>query len=219
MLLLVAAALLLSSNWLVYVLAVVGDQVLDASLGYFLCPLVLVALGVLVLGERLSPLRLAAVALAAAGVLLLIVGLGVVPRIALFLAVSFGLYGLLRKRLPVGPVAGLFLECLLTLPLAVLLLAGLALRGGLAFPTGAIGPDLLLLAAGAVTIAPLLLFGLGARRLPLTTVGLLQYIAPSLMLLEGVWLFGEPLSAWRLASFALIWAALALSTADGLRRR
>jgi chloramphenicol-sensitive protein RarD len=219
MLLLALAALLLAANWLVYVLAVIGGQVLDASLGYFMCPLVMVALGVTVLRERPSGLLLVAVGLAAVAVLVQIVGLGVVPRIALFLAVSFGLYGLLRKRIPVGAVAGLFLECLLVLPFAVLLLAWLAGRHGLAFPTGGTGTDLLLLAAGAVTVAPLLLFGLGARRLSLTTVGLLQYIAPSLIFLEGAFLFGEPLSAWRLTSFALIWAALALSTIDGLRRR
>lgn len=218
MLPLVAAALLLAGNWLVYVLAVIGGQVLDASLGYFLCPLVMVALGVLVLGERPTGLLLAAVALAALAVLLLMVGLGVVPRVALFLAVSFGLYGLLRKRLPVGAVAGLFLECLLTLPLALLYLGWLAVGPGLAFPTGGRATDLLLLAAGVVTVAPLLLFGIGARRLTLTTVGLLQYIAPSLIFIEGAWLFGEPLSPWRLVSFALIWLALALATLDGLRR-
>jgi chloramphenicol-sensitive protein RarD len=163
-------------------------------------------------------LQIAAVALVAAALALLVVGLGVVPKVALFLAVSFGLYGLIRKRAAVGAVVGLLIECVLTLPLALALLLWVGLGGGIAFPTGRPGLDLLVMASGAITVAPLVLFGYGARRLPLTTVGLLQYIAPSMIFIEGVWLFGEPLSAWRLAAFSLIWAALALYTADGWRQ-
>lgn len=217
--LLLPAALLLFGNWLAYVLAVTGGHMLDASLGYFMCPLVMVALGVFVLREPLTPLQLAAIALVVAAIALLIVALGVVPKLALFLAVSFGLYGLIRKRAPVGAVVGLLIECLLTLPLALALLLWIGLGDdGLAVPSGRIGLDLLVLASGAITVAPLVLFGYGARRLPLTTVGLLQYIAPSMIFIEGVWLFGEAMSLWRLVAFSMIWAALALYTVDGWRR-
>jgi chloramphenicol-sensitive protein RarD len=216
--LLAAAALMLCGNWLFYVIAVTGGHVLDASLGYFMCPLVMVALGVAVLGERLRPLQIVAVALAATAVLAAVVLAGVVPKIALFLAVTFGIYGLLRKRVAVGPVVGLFVECLITLPIAVAVLAWQGSIGSVGFPTGATGVDLLVCAAGLVTVAPLLMFGYAARRLQLSTLGLLQYIAPSVIFIEGVVLFGEPLPLWRLLSFLLIWAGLALYTIDGVVR-
>lgn len=216
---LAVTTLLVSTNWLGYVLAVTGGQVLDASLGYFLCPLVNVALGVLVLKERLSPAQAGAVALACLAVVLLVWQSGVVPRVALFLAVTFGLYGLLRKRLPVDAATGLLLECVLALPLA----AGIALwleatGGGLRSPDAGAWTWALLLASGPVTVGPLLLFAMGARRLPLATMGLLQYVAPTMLFLQGVLLFGEPMDPWRLAAFALIWLALALYTADGAIR-
>lgn len=216
--LLLPAALLLFGNWFAYVLAVTGGHALDASLGYFMCPLVMVALGVVALGERLNRVQTVAVALVVLAIVVLVAAAGVIPKIALFLAVSFGIYGLLRKRAAVGAVVGLLIECLLTLPLALTLLLWVAQRDGLGFPSGRTGLDLLVLASGAVTVAPLVLFGYGARRLRLSTVGLLQYIAPSMIFVEAVWLFGEPLSPWRLAAFGLIWAALALYTLDGLRR-
>lgn len=208
---------LIGANWLVYVLAVTSGQVLDASLGYFMCPLVTVLLAVVILKERLRPAQLVAVALVAAAVLMLVLALGVVPRIALFLAVTFGLYGLLRKRLPVPPAVALFLECALLLPLALLLLPWLAHSGGLVTPGERPWSFFLLAMAGVVTVGPLLLFGLGAHRLRLSTVGLLQYITPSMLFLEGVVFFHEPLSAWRLLAFALIWAALALYSLDSWR--
>ena len=211
-------SLLVSTNWLVYVLAVTGDQVLDASLGYFLCPLVNVALGVLVLKERLSPAQAGAVALAGFAVLLLVWQGGVVPKVALFLALSFGVYGLLRKRLPVDAATGLLVECLLALPLAAAIAAWLAYTGGLRSPGADARTWALLLLSGFVTVGPLLLFAMGAKRLPLATLGLLQYIAPTMLFLQGVLLFGEPLDPWRLAAFALIWLALAAYTADGVRR-
>lgn len=214
---LLATTLLIATNWFAYVLAVTGGQVLDASLGYFMCPLVSVLLGVVFLKERLTRAQVVAVALAAAAVVMLVVALGVVPRMALFLAVSFGLYGLLRKRLPVGPTAALFLECVLLLPVALALLAWFAATGALVGPAADPRTFLLLTLAGVVTVGPLLLFGLGAHRLRLSTVGLLQYITPSMLFLEGVLWFGEPLDPWRLAAFALIWAALALYTAEGWR--
>lgn len=214
---LLATTALIATNWLAYVIAVTGGQVLDASLGYFLCPLVSVALGVLVLKERLTKGQVAAVALAASAVLMLIIKLGVVPKMALFLAVSFGLYGLLKKRLPVGPQAALFLECALLLPVAAGIAGWLWLTRGLVGPGQPVTFGLLLL-AGVITVVPLLLFGMGAKRLRLSTVGLLQYIAPTMLFVEGVVWFGEPLNPWRLAAFALIWLALALYTGDGWLR-
>ncbi len=210
--------LLIAANWLVYVLAVTGGQVLDASLGYFLCPIVSVALGVIVLKERLTPWQLAAVGLATLAVGLLIVELGIVPKLALFLAVSFGLYGLCRKQLPVDPLTALFLECALLLPLAVVVAIWLAATGGLRGGVGE-GTTLFLLSlSGIVTVGPLLLYGMGGKRLRLSTVGLLQYIAPTLLFIEGVVWFGEPLSRWQLVAFGMIWAALVVYTLDGMLR-
>jgi chloramphenicol-sensitive protein RarD len=215
---LAVTTVLISANWLVYVLAVTGGQVLDASLGYFLCPLVNVALGVVVLKERLTAAQTAAVALAAGAVLVPVWQLGAVPKVALFLAVSFGVYGMLRKRLAVDAATGLLVECVLALPLS----AGIALWLGASGELRSPGADgwtwVLLLLSGFVTAGPLLLFTMGARRMPLATLGLLQYIAPSMLFLEGALVFGEPVEPPRLAAFVLIWAALALYTADGALR-
>ena len=215
---LAATTLLIATNWLIYVLAVTGGNVLDASLGYFLCPLVNVAFGVLVLKERLTKGQLAAVALAASAVVLLIAGLGIVPKIALFLAISFGLYGLLRKRLPVDPLSALFLECALLLPVALVIAVWLAADGTLRSAEGEPVTLLLLALSGVITVGPLLLFGLGAKRLRLTTIGVLQYIAPTMLFLEGALWFGEPLNPWRLTAFVMIWGALAIYTLDGVLR-
>lgn len=215
---LAVTTLLISVNWVVYVAAVNGGHVQDASLGYFLGPLISVALAVVVLKERLSRVQLAAVLLAAAAVLNLIVQLRVVPMAALFMGVSFSLYGLLRKRLAVGPVPGLFLECLLALPLALVVLAWLAADGSLVFPAPMATTNLLLLLGGAFTVGPLLCFNIGAKRVGLATIGLMQYIAPTMLFVESVLLFGEPLSRWRLVTFIVIWTALALYTADSLLR-
>lgn len=214
---LLGTTLLIATNWFAYVVAVTGGQVLDASLGYFMCPLVSVALGVVVLKERLSPLQVAAVAMVAGAVAMIVVASGVVPRMALFLAVSFGLYGLFRKQLPVAPLAALTIECGLLLPVAALVAIWLALSGGLTGPAGDPVAFGLLLLAGAVTVGPLLLFGLGAQRLRLSTVGLLQYIAPTMLFLEGAFWFGEPLDPWRLGAFAVIWGALVVYSADNWR--
>jgi chloramphenicol-sensitive protein RarD len=211
-------ALIILANWFVYVLAVVSGQVLDASLGYFLGPLVSVALGVIVLRERLSRVQAAAIALAALAVANLMWQLGVVPKIALFLGVSFSVYGLIRKRLPVSPATGLLVECLLTLPVAVATFVWLGSTTGLAFGRQGAWIDLLLLASGVATAGPLLLFNLGAKRVDYATIGVMQYIAPTMLFAESVLVFGEPLSFWRLVTFALIWAALALYTGDALLR-
>ena len=213
-----ATTVLIAANWFVYVLAVTSGNVLDASLGYFLCPLVNVALGVAFLKERLSPAQIAAVALASAAVLLLIVMLGVVPKIALFLAISFGLYGLARKRLPVDPVTALFLECALLVPAGIAIALWLGLGGQLRTLEGDPWTLVLLALSGIVTVGPLLLFGMGAKRLRLSTIGILQYIAPSMLFVEGVLWFGEPLNPWRLVAFVLIWTALVVYTVDGVLR-
>lgn len=211
-----ASALLLSANWLVYVWAVSAGRIVDASLGYFINPLVNVLLGVWVLGERPRPLQWAAVGVAGAGVAWLVLGAGEWPWIALVLALTFGLYGLLRKTAPLGAAEGLGLETLMQAPLALALIGWWAWQG-----TGAMRADdpatsLWLLAAGPFTAIPLLLFAAGARRVTLATLGLLQYLGPTLQFLIGVAVYGEPFSASRAAGFALIWAALALYTAESV---
>lgn len=217
-----ASGLLLTANWLVYVWAVNSGHVIESSLGYFLVPLVNVALGRFVLHEQLRPGQWLAIALAAAGVTLQLVQLGRLPWIALALAATFGTYGLLRKRSELGPLTGLTVETLLLMPLAAGFLLWRAAAG-----TGALGhaPALtqgLILCAGVVTAVPLLLFAYGARRLRLTTLGLLQYAAPTVQLALGVWVYRETFDRARAQSFGLIWIALALYTADALwqqRRR
>jgi chloramphenicol-sensitive protein RarD len=209
---------LVASNWFAYVLAVTSGNVLDASLGYFLCPLVNVALGVLVLKERLTPAQIAAVTLAALAVILLIVTLGIVPKLALFLAISFGLYGLARKRLAVDPTTALFLECALLIPAGIAVVLWLRLADSLRTPEGDAWTLFLLSLSGIVTVGPLLLFGMGAKRLRLSTVGILQYIAPTMLFVESVLWFGEPLNPWRLVAFALIWGALVIYSADSILR-
>jgi len=211
------SALLLWCNWLVYVYAAQSGHVVEASLGYFINPLVNVLLGVLVLRERLRAVQWVAVGLAAAGVAWLTWQAGRLPWIALVLACSFGLYGLMRKTAELGALEGLTLENLLLAPLVVPALwwwtvtrDGVLLQGA----TPLLG---WLLLAGPLTAAPLLLFAAGARRLPLATLGLVQYISPTLQLLLGVWIFHEPFGGARLVGFALIWAGLALVSAHALR--
>ncbi len=209
-------ALLTGSNWLVFVWSVDAGRVLEAALGYFINPLVSVLLGRLCLGERLRPLQRLAVAVAAAGVAWRVWELGSLPWIPLFLAGSFGLYGLLRKRAPVDAVRGLFVETLIVAPLAAAWLLWQAQRGALGFGADPL-IDALLPLAGVLTAIPLMLFAFGARRLPLATVGFLQYIAPSINLLVAVFVFGEPFDRAQLLSFGLIWTALAIYTVDLLR--
>ncbi len=212
------SALLLGGNWLLYVWAVNNGRVLDASLGYFINPLVNVLLGFVVLHERPRPLQWAAVALAAGGVLWLAVGAGHVPWVSLLLAASFGFYGLLRKTAPLGAIEGLALETLLLAPLAAAALLWLGASGQGHFLQGDGRTDVLLLAAGPATAIPLLLFAYGARRVTLATLGLLQYLGPSIQFVLAVFLYHEPLGASRGVGFALIWAALALYSAESLRR-
>lgn len=213
LLLLVLSAMLIGMNWLVYIWAVNTGHLVQTSLGYFINPLVNVGLGVLVLGEGLRALQLVACALAAAGVLVLVVAGGQVPWIALTLAFSFGLYGLIRKTVPVDALVGFCVEALLLLAPALAYLVTLEAAGPGSVPEAGLGLVLLLL-TGPSTAFPLIWFAEAARRLKLSTLGLLQYLSPSCTLLLGTLLFGEPFSSADAAAFAAIWTALALSSAD-----
>ncbi len=211
------SALLLAGNWLLYVWAVNAGRVLDASLGYFINPLVNVLLGFAVLHERPRPLQWAAVALAALGVLWLALGVGHVPWISLVLAASFGLYGLLRKTASLGAVEGLALETLLLAPLAVGGLVWLALQDQGHFGQPPWSDSLWLLLAGPFTAVPLLLFASAARRVSLATLGLMQYVSPSIQFFLGVFLYQEPFNTGRGIGFLLIWTALAIYSAESWR--
>jgi chloramphenicol-sensitive protein RarD len=215
---LVASATLISLNWLVYVWAVAHDHVIDSSLGYFINPLLSVVLGVMVLGERLNRPQQVAVGLAVIGVLHLAVVAGRPPWIALALAATFGLYGLIRKVVVVDAVPGLATETLLLTPFALAWLVWLEWRGIGALGRAAPHVSALLVGSGLITALPLALFAYGARRIPLSTVGLVQYIGPTLQFLTGVWLFREPFSRERAVGFVFIWTALAIYAGDGLWR-
>ncbi len=215
---LAGSATLISINWLIYVWAVNNDHVVDASLGYFINPLLNVVLGVFVLHERLSRAQWLAVGLAAAGVLYLAVVTGRPPWIALSLAASFGLYGLMRKVVAVESVPGLATETLLLSPFALALLVWVESQGTGAFGHASAGVNALLVGSGLVTALPLALFAFGARLIPLSTLGLLQYVGPTLQFLIGVFVFHEPFPAARAVGFVMIWSALAIYAADGLWR-
>ena len=204
-------ALLIAINWGLYIYAVETRQVLQASLGYFMTPLVNVALGMLVLRETMHRLQAAAVGLAAVAILIQLLLLGELPWISLGLAFSFGTYGLLRKQVPLDGLSGLFVETLLLLPLALLTLAWLV-QVDLSHFLGETRTTLLLIASGVITALPLLAFAGAARRLRLATLGFLMYINPTIQFGIALLVFGEPLTAVQLATFALIWTALALYT-------
>lgn len=212
------SAALISGNWLVYVWAVAEHRVIEASLGYYINPLVFIAFGVAFLGERLSRLQAAAVALAAIGVASLVIGAGAFPWISLVLAASFSSYGLVRKTTPVGAMPGLFVETALLAPFAAVFVLYLVATGGSHFSNGDVGADALLVFAGPATVIPLVLFALAARRLPLTVMGFLQYIGPTLQLMLGLY-FGEPFTRAHMIAFSLIWAALALVSVDAVLRQ
>ena len=211
-------ATLISINWLVYVWAVTHSHVVDTSLGYYINPLVNVLLGVIVLRERLNRAQWTAIGLAALAVLYLALLAGRPPWIAGTLAVSFSLYGFVRKVISVEALPGLTTETLLLMPLAVGYLAWCQWAGSGALTTQGAGVAALLIGSGLVTAIPLFLFAYGARLLPYSTVGVLQYIAPSLQLLCGVVLYRESFGPARAAGFALIWAALLIYAVDGLWR-
>jgi chloramphenicol-sensitive protein RarD len=215
---LLGSAALISTNWLIYVWAVGTGRVVDSSLGYFVNPLVNVLLGVLVLEERLNRAQWVSVAFGAAGVAWLTVSTGRLPWVALTLAVTFGCYGLIRKVIAVEPVAGLAAETLLLTPLGLAWLWREHLVGAGAFGGASLLRSAWLLAGGLVTAVPLAFFSFGARRIPYSTVGVAQYISPSIQLALGVFLFGEAFPPARAVGFAFIWTALAIYAGDGLLR-
>ncbi len=214
---LVLAGSLLAVNWYTFIWAVNHGFVVESSLGYFITPLLSVALGVVLLGERLRRAQWLAVGLAAAGVLYLTFGYGEVPRIALILAFSFGLYGYIKKRVRLHPFESLAAEmAALFLPASGYLFFLLG-RQQAVFGYGGLPMSLLLVSTGVVTAIPLLLFAGAAQRIPLSVLGLLQYIAPTLHFLLGVFLYHEPFTTQRLLGFAAVWLALLVFTADNLR--
>jgi chloramphenicol-sensitive protein RarD len=212
---LLLSSLLIALNWLTFIYAVAHGQVVQSSLGYFINPLLSVLLGVVFLRERLRPYQILSIALAVAGVLILTSLVGQIPWIALTLALTFALYGLVRKLTPVDSLMSLAVETLLLMPVA------LAYLGYLATTAKATGSGLgtigLLMLAGPVTTVPLLLFGSAARRMRLSTMGILQYLTPTLQMALAVFTFQEPISVVQIASFACIWTAIAIYTADSFQ--
>jgi len=213
---LAVTALLISCNWLAYVWAIVHDHVMAASLGYYLNPLVNVLLGVLLLKEQLSRLQWGAVALAGAGVAVLAAGAASALWISLTLALSFSLYGLLRKITPVDAIEGLTVETLLLAPLALAWLIWLDGQGNAVFGIDP-GTDALIILSGVVTATPLLLFNAAAKRLSYSVLGFLQYVSPSIQLLLAVLLYDEQVAPAHMICFALIWSALLLFAVEGFR--
>jgi chloramphenicol-sensitive protein RarD len=213
--LLAASAALISTNWLVYIWAVNAEHVVDASLGYFVNPLVSVVLGVVFLREPLSRRRLVAVALAGAGVLALVVRAGQAPWIALSLALTFGVYGLIRKRVAVDPTVGLFAEVAVLAPVALAYLAYVGASGSSHFGVGALKTTLLA-SSGVVTALPLIWFAVGVRRLRLATVGILQYLNPTVQFSIAVLVFGERLTPGHRLAFGCIWAGLAIYSSEAV---
>lgn len=214
---LAVSGLLVACNWLIFIWAVAHDRVLESSLGYFINPLLNVALGVLILGERLRRAQWLAIALAALGVANLVLRHGQIPWVAISLAATFGLYGLMRKQIAVKALAGLFVETMLLLPVAAGYLVYLGLAGLGQFGTRGIAFDGLLALAGVFTALPLILFAAAARRLPLSTLGQLQYTVPTGHFLLAVVAFGEPFTAVHGVTFGCIWVALALYAWDSFR--
>ncbi|MBI4404840.1 MAG: EamA family transporter RarD [Deltaproteobacteria bacterium] len=213
------SAVLIASNWLTYIWAISVHRALETSLGYFINPIVSIILGMLILKERLKPIQLTAVIIALIAVAILTISYGSFPWIAFTLAFTFGFYGLVRKLLAVDPMNGLFVESLLLFPLAVAALLFMNHQGSLAYLSNGSMVTALLTLAGIVTVIPLWLFVVAAKRLNLSTVGFLQYIAPTLQFLIAVFVFKEPFTSLHLLVFGLIWFALALYSLDSIIRR
>ncbi len=211
-----ASALLLSANWFLYIWAINNDRIVDASLGYFMTPLVSVFLGFLLLKERMRAVQWFAIACAGVGVAWLSIQTGHPPWIALVLASTFGMYGLLRKTAALGALEGLSLETMILFPFALAYLSYLMWQGQSAFLQETSYTQSLLIAAGPITAIPLLMFAAAARRIPLATLGLMQYISPTIQLFIGVWLYNEQFSHERLLGFLGIWLGLLIYSADSL---
>lgn len=216
MLRLVLATLLLGGNWWLFIWAVNNNHILDASLGYYINPLLNVAIGMLFFGERMRRMQLVAIALAVTGVLIQIVSFGSVPWVALILAFSFAIYGAIRKRLPVDSITGLWLETLILLPAVLVYMLGFAESTSSNLMLNSWSLNALLVAAGVVTTVPLLCFTAAAQRIRYSTLGFFQYIGPSLMFILAVLVYDEPLAADKLVTFVIIWTALAIYSVDSL---
>ncbi|WP_447471805.1 EamA family transporter RarD [Vibrio harveyi] len=217
MMFLVSTAILVGANWLIFIWAVNSNHMLDASLGYYINPLINVLLGMVFLGERLRTLQWFAVVLAACGVLVQLIVFGSVPVVAIALAMSFGFYGLLRKKVSVEAQTGLFIETLVMLPAAAIYLLFIASSPTSNMLDNPMQLNTLLIAAGVITTLPLLCFTGAATRLKLSTLGFFQYIGPSLMFLLAVLIYGEPFTNDKAITFAFIWGALVVFSFDGLR--
>ncbi|MFM8597417.1 MAG: EamA family transporter RarD [Mycobacterium sp.] len=217
-LLLACASALISANWLIYVYAVNADHAVDAAFGYFINPLVSVLLGVFIFGERLNRAQSVALLIALGAIVLLSAGVSGPPLIALGLAVSFALYGAVKKVVPVDPQVSVGVEAAFAAPVAAVYLVGLHHGGHAHFIGYGPGQIALLLLCGPVTAVPLLMFAAAARRLPLVTLGVMQYLTPSMLMAWGVLVGHEPMSATRWVGFALIWTALAVFSTDALSR-
>lgn len=208
-----------SVNWGVYLYAIQSGQTMSAALGYYINPLFSVLLGALVLREKLSPVQWASVGLAGLAVVVLTVEAGQVPVLSLALTVSWGIYALLKRALPIGPNQGFTLEVMLLAPFGLIYLGWLASQGEMVFGATGAADVLLLLGCGVVTAVPLMLYANGAKRLRLTTIALMQYIAPTFVFLIAVFIFDEPFDGGKMIAFPMIWAGLALYSADLWRRR
>jgi chloramphenicol-sensitive protein RarD len=212
------ASLLISINWFVYIFAVNSNHIVEASLGYFINPLVAVLLGVFVLGEKMNAWQAISFVVAGIGVVYMTLSLGTFPWIALILALSFGFYGLSKKLIKVDSILGLLLETLFIVPFALLFLAYLGVNGQQSFATGSLKDDLFLIGSGIATALPLLWFGIGAQKIPLYLVGFLQYIAPTISLLLGVLIYGESFTKDHAVTFTFIWIALGIFSISNIRQ-
>jgi len=210
------SALFITVNWFIYIWAVQNERIFETSLGYYINPLLYVFVGVLFFGERLRSLQLAAVIFASVGVLVLTLSGGTFPWVAISLAVFFTAYGVIRKRVAIGAMPGLFVETVLLFPFAMVWMTWLLVAGQASFGTQDMSLAMLLLAAGPITVVPLLLFAVAARRLPLTMIGFMQFLAPTLQLLTGIY-YGEKLTTAHQICFGLIWVAVILFSADAIR--
>ena len=211
-------AMLISVNWLIYVWSIANDQALDAALGYYINPLFSVFLGATLLKERLTRSQFAAIALAAAAVIILTMQAGSLPLVAIGLTLSWGFYAYCKKSLPLGPNQGFTLEVLLLAPFAAGFLIWQAAQGQAHFTSGGWGQTLLLIGCGPITAIPLLFYANGAKLIRLSTIGILQYIAPTMIFLCAVLIFGEPFDGARLIAFPMIWAALVIYSVTLVRQ-
>jgi chloramphenicol-sensitive protein RarD len=212
------ASLFISINWFTYIYAVNTNHIVEASLGYYINPLIAVLLGVFVLREKVNVLQAVSFVIAGIGVIYMTVSVGKLPWISLVLALSFGFYGLSKKLIKVDSILGLLLETLFVLPFALLFLAYLGVNDQHSFSTGSIKNDLFLLGSGIATALPLLWFGIGAQKIPLYMVGFLQYISPTISLILGVLMYGESFTKDHVVTFACIWIAIALFTISNIRQ-